>query len=97
MLMTTAEHVARHQMPAPGGDVEPAQGQRLILSDALPVQQNLPEQRLGIEDVFASGHQNGLGGTGRAFFEHGFKRIAVEDFLTTQLKTHTSTQRRNRL
>ncbi|MNN55789.1 hypothetical protein D3C81_1706810 [compost metagenome] len=97
MLMTTPEHVARHQMSTPGGDVKPAHGQRLILGDPLPVQQNLPEQRLGIEEVFAGSHQNGLGSTGRAFFEHGFERIAVEDFLATQLKTHTSTQRRNRL
>ena len=97
MLMTTTEHVARHQMPAPGGDLEPAHGQRLILRDALPVQQNLPEQGLGIEHVFAGGHQNRLGRTGRAFIEHGFERIAVEDFLAAQLKTHTSTQRRNRL
>ncbi|MNI91117.1 hypothetical protein D3C73_1487340 [compost metagenome] len=97
MLMTAAEHVARHHMPAPRGDVKPAHGQRLILGDALPVQQNLPKQRLGIEDIFAGGHQNGLGRTGRAFFEHGLERIAVEDFLTAQLKTHTSTQRRNRL
>ncbi|MNF84262.1 hypothetical protein D3C84_666140 [compost metagenome] len=81
MLMTTAEHVTRHHMPTTRSDVEPTHRQRLILSDALPVQQNLPEQRLGIEDVFASRDQNRLGCTRRAFVEHGFEPLTVEHFL----------------
>ncbi|MNE98041.1 hypothetical protein D3C80_1964980 [compost metagenome] len=52
MFMATAKHVARHQVPLSGGNVEPTQCQRLILGDALPVQQDLPEQGLGLEFAF---------------------------------------------
>ncbi|MCY1457874.1 hypothetical protein D9M71_752020 [compost metagenome] len=97
MLMTTSEHVTRHQMSTLGGNPEPAQRQRLILCDPSPVQQDLPEQRLGIDNPFTGRHQNRLGSTRRAFIEHGLEAFTVEHFLAAQLKTHTSTQRRNRL
>ena len=97
MFMAPSEHIARHQVPALGGDLEPTHSQRLILLDALSIQQNLPEQRLSIEYTFAGGDQNRLRSARRAFLEHGFETITVEHFLTAQLITHTSTQRRNRL
>jgi len=97
MLMTTAQHVARHPVPLPGGDGEPAQCQRLILSNATAIEQDLPEQRLRFNNALAGGEQNRLRRTRRTFFEHGAELRNVEHFLAPQLKTHTSTQRRSRL
>ena len=97
MLMTTTQHVARHQMPLPGSDTKPAQCQGLILSDATAIEEDLPEQRLRFNNALAGREQNRLRRTGRAFFKHGVELGAVEYFFAPQLKTHTSTQRRNRL
>ena len=97
MLMTTAEHVARHQMPLPGSDAEPTQRQRLIPGDAPAVEQDLPEQRLRFHHALACREQNCLRGTGRTFFEHGAELRAVEHFFAPQQVAHTSTQRRSRL
>ena len=82
MFMTTTEHVARHQMPALGGYLEPAHGQRLVLLDPLAVQQNLAEQGLGIENPFAGSDQDRLSSTCRTVIKHGFEVIAVEHFFT---------------
>jgi hypothetical protein len=97
MLMTTPEHVARHQMPATGGNSEPAQRQWLILGDALAIQQDLPKQRLRFNLALARREQNRLRSAGGTFGEHGAQLSTVEDFLAAQLETHTSTQRRSKL
>jgi hypothetical protein len=82
MLMTTPEHVARHQMPATGGNSEPAQRQWLILRDALPVEENLPKQRLRFNLALARREQNRLRSAGRAFFKHCRQPGRIEDFLS---------------
>ena len=83
MFPTTPEHVARHQVALLRRDAEPTHGQRLILGDALAVEQNLPEQGLGLEFTFAGGDQDGLGRAGRTFVEHGAQALGVEAFLAT--------------
>ena len=97
MFVATAEHVACHQMPLPGGNAEPAQRQGLILRDTLTIEQDLPKQRLRLDNSLARRQQNRLRRTTRALFKHGAELFAVEDFLTAQMKTHTSTQRRSKL
>ncbi len=97
MFVAPAEHVARHQMPSSGGDAEPAQCQGLILRDTLTIEQDLPKQRLRFDHPLARRQQNRLRRTTRALFKHGAELFAVEDFLTAQMKTHTSTQRRSKL
>ena len=75
MFMTTTEHVARHQVAALSSNLEPAQRQRLILRNALPVQQDLSEQRLSFEYVFTGGDQNRLGCACGAFLVGWMPRI----------------------
>ncbi|MCY1173761.1 hypothetical protein D9M73_139360 [compost metagenome] len=69
-------------MPLARGDAKPAHGQRLVLRDSLAVEQNLPGQGLGLDFTFTCGDQDGLGGAGRTFVEHGAQAFAVEHFLS---------------
>ena len=43
-----AEHVGGHRVAARGGDGEPAPRQRGVAGDAAAVEEDLPEQRLGL-------------------------------------------------
>jgi hypothetical protein len=70
-------------MTLPGGNLKPAQGQRLVLSDPVTIEQDLPEQRLRFQHALTRRDQNRLSRASRAFFEHGREAFAVEDFFAT--------------
>ena len=81
MLPTATEPVARHQVTRVGCDLEPAPGQHRVTFDALPVEQNLPQQRLAIDDALLGCQQDRLSRPRRIFSQHGAELFAIEQFL----------------
>ncbi len=82
MLQATAEHVVRHQAALLRGDTEPAPRQGCVLFDTTTVEQDLAKQRLRLDHPLPRCHQQGLGGLGRAVFEHFAELVAADHFFT---------------
>ncbi len=92
VFQATPEHIARHQLPALCRNAKPPQRQRLIAFDTAPVQQNLPQQRLGIHHPFLRRDQDRLGGAHRGVIKHALQLLDREHLLATQQKAHIKPQ-----
>lgn len=85
MLQATPEHVVRHGTATLCSDTEPTPGNRGILLDATPIQQDLPQQQLRLDRALPRCRQNRLGGLAR-----------VSSSMACKPATSTTSSRRSR-